>query len=312
MIHSSSIEGHHFLRSRRRGYEPAEVDAVIRRVITTLRKYEETTAALEAKTSMPPVTDLEEVRAARARALEEADTVREEAEARIRDTMYTAEREARRHIDDAEEQAEQIRETARAESAKLLARRYARADDLITSALSEVKALRARVVRETNEYRASKKTEAATVLRTAELQANELLDSARHEAGTILGRARREQALLEQRIAQLKTAVTGIEGHFRDLAESPSESEGIGTELADDVEGLERLDESAEPEVVRLTQQDLTVDLTDRHAEGDILDPADVKNERYVVAPGHTIYQRRGGIHRRLENEASDEANDAD
>ena len=36
MIHSSSVEGHHFLIARRRGYDMAEVDAVIKRLVACL------------------------------------------------------------------------------------------------------------------------------------------------------------------------------------------------------------------------------------------------------------------------------------
>jgi vacuolar-type H+-ATPase subunit H len=204
----------------------------------------------------------------------------------------------------AEEDATRIINTAKAESANLMSRRNARADDLITAALSEVKALRARVIRETNEYRAGKKTEAAALLRTAELQANQILEDARHEAGSILGRARREYTMLEQRIGQLRSSIAGIEGQFRHLADSTLEqTEIMSTMISLEAEGLEDLLEPPpeEPDVVRLTQQDLTLDLTEEPSEPDT---PQTGGDHFVVAPGDTIYERRGtGLGGRLADD---------
>lgn len=308
MIHSSSIEGHHFLLARRRGYDPAEVDAVIKRLVTTLRKYEERESLLAAQSDAQPVADLDEARAARTQALEDVETAREEIAADAEQRLEEARRIAAEHTAVAQEEAKHIVQRAQAEAASLLSRRNARADDLITAALSEVKALRARVIHETNEYRAGKKTEAAALVRTAELQAAELLEDARHEAGSILGRARREHTMLEQRIGQLRSAIAGIEGQFRHLAESTLEqTEIMSTMISLEAEGLDDMLEPApeEPDVVRLTQQELTVDLTD---EADEPDRAQAVDEHFVVAPGNTIYQRRGGgLRRRLEEEEADE-----
>lgn len=307
MIHSSSIEGHHFLLSRRRGYEPAEVDAVIKRLVTTLRKYEDRDAELEALGSGNAVTDLDEARAARTQALEQAETAREEVEADAEQRLEEARRTAAESTAIAEEEAARIVARAQTEAASMQARRNARADELITAALSEVKALRARVIRETNEYRSSQTSEAADLVRTAELQANEILEDARHEAGSILGRARREHTMLEQRISQLRSAIADIEGQFRHLAESTLEqTEVVSTMISLEAEGLDELLDTPpeEPDVVRLTQQELTVDLTE---EPSATNPTQAIDDHLVVAPGDTIYQRRGGgLRRRLEGEGTD------
>lgn len=114
--------------------------------------------------------------------------------------------------------------------------------------------------------------------------------------------------MLEQRIGQLRSAIAGIEGQFRSLAETTLEqTEVMSTMLSLETEPLEEVVEqsSEAPEVVRLTQGGLTLDLTDtpsqeetesrQHSESD---------DRFVVAPGDTIYQRRGGgLRRRLEEE---------
>ena len=304
MIHSSAIDGHHFLITRRKGYDPAEVDAVVGRLIDTLRKYEAREAELAAEPPIP-VADLEVVRARR----EEGTISIDELEAAARQRLEEAERNAASLISTSEEEADRIRELARADAARLVARRNTRAEELITSALTEVRALRARVLHETNEYRSGKKTEAAAMLRTAELQAAQIMEDARHEAGSILGRARREHTMLEQRIGQLRSAIAGIEGQFRTLAETTLEqTEVMSTMLSLETEPLEEIvdqggEEAVEsPEVVRLTQGGPTVDLTDSKVEA--AERCSDGDERFVVAPGSTIYQRRGGgLRRRLEEE---------
>ncbi len=313
MIHSSALEGHHFLVSRRRGYDPAEVDAVIARLVDTLRKYEEREEAL--RNGSPAVADLQVVRPDRDSDQADEETL-EEALAAAEEKLASAGRESAARLADAEEQAAHIVEMARAEAAHLMSRRNARAEELITSALSEVKALRSRVLRETNEYRAGKKTEASALLRTAQLQADQMIEDARHEAGSILGRARREHMMLEQRIGQLRSAVAGIEGQFRNLAETTLEqTEIMSSMLSLETEPLEEVLEDAaaetaatddEPEVVRLTQGGLTIDLT---ADNEEAVPADEPiDEHFAVAPGNTIYQRRGGgLRRRLEEEEVEE-----
>jgi hypothetical protein len=64
---------------------------------------------------------------------------------------------------------------------------------------------------------------------------------------------------------------------------------------------LEDVVEEKAPEVVRLTQNGMTVDLTGDTTESQHASrPLD---DRFVVSPGNTIYQRRGGgLRRRLED----------
>jgi DivIVA domain-containing protein len=312
MIHSSAIEGHHFLISRRRGYDPAEVDAVMTRLVATLRAYEEREESLRREAEALP--DLQVIRSERGDTEEATEATIEEALAEARERLEAADRDAATMLADAEEEAAHIVEMARADAANLLSRRNARAEDLITSALSEVRSLRARVLHETNEYRAGKKTEASALLRTAQLQADQALEDARHEAGSILGRARREHTMLEQRIGQLRSAIAGIEGQFRNLAETTLEqTEIMSSMLSLETDALDEvLEETAgeteaadgEPDVVRLTQGALTIDLTEDESQA-APEPSD---EHFAVAPGNTIYQRRGaGLRRRLEEEDLEE-----
>jgi len=314
MIHSSTIDGHHFLVARRRGYDRSEVDAVINRLVATLRKYEERDAEFAGSRLADgvEVTDLDSVRAARDEVLQNAEAVGHQLELEARTRLEEAERLTAEQLQTAREEAAQIVELARADAGKLLSRRNARAETLITAALSEVKALRARVFQETNEFRSGKKTEASGIVRAADLQADQLLEDARHEAGSILGRARREHTLLEQRIGQLRSAIAGIEGQFRNLAESTLEQ----TEIMSTMSSLETGnreevlgDATDEPGVVRLTQQGLTVDLTEEDPGEP--PPSPPSADRYVVPPGDTIYQRHGtGLGGRLTEEDPDEPNE--
>jgi hypothetical protein len=141
-----------------------------------------------------------------------------------------------------------------------------------------------------------------------------MLEDARHEAGSILGRARREHMMLEQRIGQLRSAIAGIEGQFRNLAETTLEqTEIMSTMLSLETDALdeaieettgETISANGEPDVVRLTQGALTIDLTEDETPP-VPEPID---EHFAVAPGNTIYQRRGaGLRRRLEEEDVEE-----
>ena len=296
MIESSSVAGHHFVASHRRGYDPAEVDAVIKRLVATIRKYEERE---EARNSAATVTDIATVRGSRPTPVADTDPdaqLRNEAIGELgRAQLMTEELLAA-----ADEQAAQILETARAEAAGLVARRHDRSEALITSALSEVKALRARTLRETNDYRDATRTEAASLLHTAELNAEQVMEDARHEAGTILGRARREHAALERRLSQLRSAIAQIQGQFRYLAETTLEqTEIMASMISLEVEPLEEILDEPAPDVVRLNPQKTTIDLTGEEPKTERT-PAD---DRFAVAPGETIYQRRAVLRRRLEEE---------
>ncbi len=310
MIHSSSVEGHHFLMARRRGYDPNEVDAVIKRLVATLRKYEERDAAAAAEgVDGATVTELETARLARdglEDAVVETEGLRQKAIAQLNDANLRSEET----IAAAQDRADQLIETARADAASLVLRRNERSEALITSALSEVKALRARTLRETNDYRAAKRAEAASLIQTAELTAEETMENARHEAGSVLGRARREHAALERRLAQLRSAIAGIEGQFRYLAESTLEqTEIMSSMISLETDDIESVVEEKSPDVVRLTQQGMAIDLTEG-APDQQKDPSD---DRFAVAPGNTIYQRRGGgLRKRLEDhEVSEDGGDA-
>jgi len=295
MIRSSSIEGHHFLRSHRRGYDPAEVDAVIKRLVDTLRKYEQRDAARDDSDIATTITDLEATRLARCTE-EEIEHLRHKAVEELSAARLTAEQT----LAAAEEEADHLVEGARTDTARLVARRNERSEALISAALSEVKALRSRTLQEMNDYRAAKRAEAASIIRTAELTSDEIIENARHEAGSILGRARREHSELERKLAQLRSAIAGIEGQFRHLAQSTLEQTEIMAAMVSlETDPVEEVVEEKSPEVVRLTQPGMTIDLTHSVEEP----TQEHHQDRFAVAPGQTIYERRGGgLRKRLED----------
>lgn len=309
MIRSSFIEGHHFLLARRRGYDRDEVDAVMKRLIATLRMYEER----EGGAGASKISVLEAARRARAESevpVLESEAAQQHAIAEVSE----ARQQAAEILTEARDEADRILQNARADSASIVARRNERSEALVTAALSEVKSLRSRALKEINDYQGSKQSEAESLLQTAELTAEDLVEEARHEAGTILGRARREHTALERRLAQLRSAIAGIEGQFRTLAESTLEqTEIVASMISLETDNLEEAIEEREPEVVRLTQPGMTIDLTDesQETEPEAKNEAHGDDSRFVVAPGSTIYQRRGGgIRSRLEDEDSESSSD--
>lgn len=303
MIRSSFIEGHHFLIARRRGYDMSEVDSVMKRLADTLRQYEQRVADPEADGT---VTDLEKARLAR---LASEELVSESTEAKQQSIveLSVAREEAAEIVTTAREEADRVMQAALFDSAGIMLRRNERSEALITAALSEVKALRSRALREINEYHGSKRAEADGLIQTARLTSDELIESARHEAGSLLGRARREHTELERRLAQLRTAISSLEDQFRDLAESTLEqTEIMASMISLEDSDLEDVIDEKRPDVVRLTQPGMTIDLTGGETDHDEVQPG---SERYVVQPGKTIYERHGGgIRSRLEEEKEREA----
>ncbi len=299
MIRSSFIEGHHFLVARRRGYDMNEVDAVMKRLADTLRRYEQRGDGSEPDDS---VTDLERAKQARAHA-EELAAQSDEIQLQSVAELNQARQQAGEIVTAARDEADRIRQAALSESADLVRKRNERSEALITAALSEVKALRGRALREINDYGASKRAEADSLIQTAQFGSDEILEDARHEAGSILGRARREHTELERRLAQLRTAIASIEDQFRHLSESTlKQTEIMASMISLETDDLEEVVvEDKEPDVVRLTQQPArTIDLTDSDEH-----PEDAhESDRYAVQPGKTIYERRGGgIRSRMERD---------
>ncbi|MCP3974203.1 MAG: DivIVA domain-containing protein [bacterium] len=189
-IESSTVESHRFGTARRRGYDPAEVDAVMSRVADTLAQYERMIKRLEERLENSPVSKVEIARGvaaaqdnknklfadARTAAAQIIDASSEEAEAIRNEASITADRiigAAEDHLSEAQMDAQRIREEAgslidlagtRAEELR------AQADAILTSAIAEAERMR-------------EETEATTVAQAAE--AEQMLHLAQAEANRI-------------------------------------------------------------------------------------------------------------------------------
>ena len=118
MISASVAGAHRFGRVKRNGYDPVEVDAVMSRLVESLRTYESKTAALEER-------------------LAEADA---SADA-IRRTFLAAEATREEIIEAANSEADTITDAARREADEILQSARTSAADLIASAESDAAAM---------------------------------------------------------------------------------------------------------------------------------------------------------------------------
>lgn len=222
-IESSTVESHRFGTARRRGYDPAEVDAVMSRVADTLAQYERMIKRLENRLENSPVSQVDIARGvaaaqdnknklfadARTAAAQIIDASSEEAEAIRNEANITADRiigAAEDHLSEAQMDAQRIREEAgslidlastRAEELR------AQADAILTSAIAEAEKVRA-------------ETEAATVAQAAE--AEQMLHLAQAEANRLRAEAAEDREL----------ARSGVDAEIADvLADTRQQSEAM-------------------------------------------------------------------------------------
>jgi len=196
-IESSTVENHRFGVARRRGYDAAEVDAVMSRVADTLAQYEKMITRLEGRPSVSSASQgeitrtvvaaqenknklLSEARHAAAKivdaAIEEAEAIRAEA-TMTADSITGA---AEDHLTEAQVDAKRIREEAESHIDLAKARadeQRSRADTVLTSAIAEAEKLR-----EQSEAAAvSQAAEAEQILHLAQAEANQLnAEAAQH------------------------------------------------------------------------------------------------------------------------------------
>ncbi|HHC07951.1 MAG TPA: DivIVA domain-containing protein [Actinobacteria bacterium] len=251
-IRAETLEAHRF-GTVRRGYDPAEVDAIIAHVADTLRGYEAHTARLEAR-----LAEADEATAAMRRLLVSAQRTHDEL---VEEGRATAERlvaEARKRADElvttAEEEAEALLERAAADAEARLADAEARAHLLERDAaeavarahrnaeelLGEARRRVAAEVEAAERARAEAEIAAVTRLEDATGEAAAVLAGARREADALVQRAREdavaalreaktyaamlvaaaedERAFLEERLHRLRSAVAAAERELESLA----------------------------------------------------------------------------------------------
>jgi DivIVA domain-containing protein len=174
---SETVAAHRF-DVRRRGYDRFEVDAVMRRVATALRRHEDRTTELET-------------------ALEDA---RLQLEAFIK-TGQDAERERNRLLFEARRSAESVHRAAENDAGEILGRAH-RHDVRVRSAVAE---LEARATNDAARMLEDARHRADQVRHDARSLADASLHEARADARAIVEKARREAASLRSR-AEAKTS----------------------------------------------------------------------------------------------------------
>ena len=171
-IKASTVEAHQFGVVRRRGYDPAEVDAVMERLVDTLREYEHITADLQSR-------------------LKEAD---ESSEA-IRRTFLSAQRTR----DEMVAEANHLAAATRSEADEYATAQRAEADEILSSATSRAEKIGAEAdqqatdaVTEAESLLALSRTEAARIGEEAALDAEQRLAAATAEANAIATHGRED------------------------------------------------------------------------------------------------------------------------
>lgn len=161
-VRSSTIESHHFTVVRRRGYDPAEVDAAMGRLANTLREYEALANELEVK-------------------LREADDASEA----IHRTFVAAQRTRDEMIADAKKEGANLLDAARAQADEIIGETGTQIDVMLAKAAADADSL----------YAAATATQANADEDAARVrsEANEILEIAK--AKTESARAQADEVL---------------------------------------------------------------------------------------------------------------------
>lgn len=218
------VVGGHRFRTARRGYDRAEVDAVMSRLAQALRAYEARVADLErrlaaAETGTPAVTE------------EEARALLAAADASATERLAAAEAAARELVAGAEERARALEATTAARFGDTFAdveRRLVEAagegdalrrdaEALMAFAAMDTAALREAAAAEAEGLVAAARREAEAVLVEAREGALDVLGEARETAAELLADAAAQRAELEGRLRALGEALGMVEGAVVDL-----------------------------------------------------------------------------------------------
>lgn len=332
MISASAAGAHRFGRVRRNGYDPAEVDAVVARLVDTLSSYEERTAQLEER-------------------LAEADA---SADA-IRRTFIAAERTRDEILEGARSQASSIQESARSEADEIVTVARARAAELTREADGEVASLRQtattlgqeishtrqRVLEEAqahaDEIRRRAETEAsermahvqaeaerlsqgvhedagrerrraalasryitlgaARAHRAALMHADAVVADARRRATEIVARAERDTEAVRRRATHLRAAITTLEASARNLAAMAATEASVI-----DLNELEALDE-AESQLAAVTRM---------RSPQDSSPARDTEDDESPDAPQLSVAEARAELADETDSRADDDGSSDD
>ena len=275
MISASIAETHRFGRVRKNGYDPAEVDAVVARLVDALRRHDERITTLTDK-------------------IDEADA---SADA-IRKTFVAAQTTHDEIIEDARSAASTIAEDARLEAEDLAATTERLHSEVATSRdemLSGVYKEAELLMREIEADAAQRSIDAEWAVKEATEVRDRAVADTEADTATASRKAELEAARIRSKIASMSRAAVGLEQAAEALANSVRESAKVI-----DLTAMEQLDASRmpepKPEAVRASEfivKDVPV-LTVAEASHDVEEtPEDVASD----ADGpRTRYQRSTGV----------------
>jgi DivIVA domain-containing protein len=255
MITASAADAHRFGRVRRNGYDPAEVDAVVARLVEALAAQEQQTAQLEkrlseadasadairrtfiaAEQTRGQILDVANAEAAQMRERAQRESEEAIAAAHAVAASMTADAEARaaqlntssdeldRDIAQrrahllarAHEEADRVRTDAETSAAERTAEALEAADRIITTAHADA----AEHVREAALMARSASIAAGWTRREALTTAESIIADARDRSARIIAEAERGSEAARERSMRLQAAIASLEASARAIAES--------------------------------------------------------------------------------------------
>jgi DivIVA domain-containing protein len=262
MISASVAEAHRFGRVKRNGYDPVEVDAVVTRLVETLRTYESKTEALEERLAeadasadairrtflAAEATRDEIVEAANAEAdgitggaQQEADAILGTARSSAAGLIASAEADAaamaeladrldheiaqRRDeiLSQAHEKAETVVTEAEWSAAQQKLAAVAEANQVVDAATDEAAELRSEALM----GHGAATTAAARITAEATVRADAILSDAQAEADRIIADAATDSTSLKNKAAALRVAVADLQRSAGELAALTSEEAAV-------------------------------------------------------------------------------------
>ena len=262
MISASVAEAHRFGRVKRNGYDPVEVDAVVTRLVESLRTYETKTEALEERLAEADAS---------------ADAIRRTflaAEATRNEIVETAHTEAASTTDTAQQEAEGILGAARRSASDLIASAESdasamaeladrldheiaqRRDEILTQAHDEAQAVMTEAEWAAAQQKLAAVEEASLIVDSATLEADELrsqallshgyttlaaarlsseartaadaiIRDAHAEASNLVAAASQDSATLQHKAAALRVAVADLQRSAGELAALTAEEAAV-------------------------------------------------------------------------------------
>ena len=273
MISASAADAHRFGRVRRNGYDPAEVDAVVSRLVDMLRTYEDRIHGLEERLTEADAsadairrtfvaaekTRDEILEAARAQSQSITDGARSEAEeilAVARTAAAESTERAETEVAELTELAERLEadmadtrkrilDEAEQEAAGVLAEAESEAAVAMTAALEQARAESETTIAEAFTQRRTAElvaraaaTAAAWTRREALMNARSIVAEAEERAALLVADAERERAALTERAEHLRHAIATLQASAAQLAALANSQASI-IDLSE-VESLER------------------------------------------------------------------------